>query len=78
MARYTVQLRKVIDTVGEDQVLKWFQDYDLTNYLTFEEIKVEEEIRAEKKKALIEKEWRENLTIPQRIYLKIRFILTGR
>lgn len=40
MARYTVQLRKVIETVGEDQVLKWFQDYDLTNYLTFEEIKV--------------------------------------
>ena len=40
MARYTVQLRKVIETVGEDQVLKWFQDYDLTNYLTFEEIRV--------------------------------------
>lgn len=40
MARYTVQLRKIIETVGEDQVLKWFQDYDLTNYLTFEEIRV--------------------------------------
>ena len=40
MARYTIQLRKIIDTVGEDNVLKWFQDYDLTNYLTFEEIKV--------------------------------------
>lgn len=40
MARYTVQLRKVIETIGEDQVLKWFQDYDLTNYLTFDEIKV--------------------------------------
>ena len=40
MARYTVQLRKIIETIGEDQVLKWFQDYDLTNYLTFEEIKV--------------------------------------
>ena len=40
MARYTVQLRKIIETVGEDQVLKWFQDYDLTNYLTFEEIKI--------------------------------------
>lgn len=38
MARYTVQLRKIIETVGEDQVKKWFQDYDLTNYLTFEEI----------------------------------------
>ena len=40
MARYTVQLRKIIETVGEEEVLKWFQDYDLTNYLTFEEIKV--------------------------------------
>ena len=40
MARYTLQLRKLIETIGEDQVLKWFQDYDLTNYLTFEEIKV--------------------------------------
>ena len=40
MARYTVQLRKVIESCGEDEVLKWFQDYDLTNYLTFEEIKV--------------------------------------
>ena len=40
MARYTIQLRKVIETVGEEEVLKWFQDYDLSNYLTFEEIKV--------------------------------------
>lgn len=40
MARYTVQLRKVIESCGEDEVLKWFQDYDLSNYLTYEEIKV--------------------------------------
>ena len=40
MARYTVELRKIIETLGEDAVLKWFQDYDLTNYLSFEEIKV--------------------------------------
>ena len=39
MARYTVQLRKVIETLGEDEVLKWFQDYDLTNYLSADEIK---------------------------------------
>ena len=39
MARYTVQLRKIIETIGEDEVLKWFQDYDLTNYLSTEEIK---------------------------------------
>ena len=40
MARYTVQLRKVIETLGEDEVLKWFQDYDLTNYLSADEIKI--------------------------------------
>lgn len=40
MARYTVQLRKVIESCGEDKVLKWFQDYDLSNYLTHEEIQV--------------------------------------
>ena len=40
MARYTVQLRKIIESVGEDEVLKWFQDYDLTNYLSAEEIRV--------------------------------------
>lgn len=40
MARYTVQLRKIIETIGEEQVLKWFQDYDLSNYLTFEQINV--------------------------------------
>ena len=40
MARYTVQLRKIVESVGEDEVLKWFQDYDLTNYLSAEEIKV--------------------------------------
>ena len=40
MARYTIQLRKIIETLGEDEVLSWFQDYDLSNYLTFDEIKV--------------------------------------
>lgn len=39
MARYTVQLRKIIESIGEDEVLKWFQDYDLTNYLSADEIK---------------------------------------
>ena len=39
MARYTVQLRKIIESIGEDEVLKWFEDYDLTNYLSADEIK---------------------------------------
>lgn len=40
MAKYTVELRKICETLGEDQVVKWFEDYDLSNYLTFDEIKV--------------------------------------
>lgn len=39
MASYTVQLRKIIETVGENEVLSWFQDYDLSNYLSMNEIK---------------------------------------
>ena len=39
MASYTIQLRKICETVGEEEVKKWFQDYDLTNYLTADEIK---------------------------------------
>ena len=39
MASYTMQLRRIIDLAGEDEVLKWFQDYDLSNYLTADEIK---------------------------------------
>lgn len=39
MANYTIQLRKICETVGEEEVKKWFQDYDLTNYLTADEIK---------------------------------------
>lgn len=43
--------------------------------------KTEEEIEEEKREAerkKREKEWRENLTIPQRVYLKIRYKLFGR
>lgn len=40
MATYTVQLRKVIETVGRDEVKSWFMDYDLSHYLTPDEIAV--------------------------------------
>lgn len=40
MAKYTVQLRHVVATFGEDEVIKWFSDYELSDYLTAEEIKV--------------------------------------
>ena len=40
MATYTVQLRKVIETLGRDEVKSWFMDYELTHYLTPDEIAV--------------------------------------
>lgn len=43
MSRYTIQLRTVIDMVGENEVKSWFSDYELSDYLTPEEIAVIEE-----------------------------------
>ena len=40
MAKYTVQLRHIVATFGEDEVMKWFSDYDLYDYLTADEIAV--------------------------------------
>lgn len=40
MSKYTVELRKVIESRGEEEVLSWFMDYDLTDYLTQDEINV--------------------------------------
>jgi hypothetical protein len=40
MARYTIQLRSVIQICGEDTVKGWFTDYELSDYLTDEEIAV--------------------------------------
>ena len=34
MARYTMELREMISTFGEDEVKSWFMDYDLSDYLT--------------------------------------------
>lgn len=38
MASYTIELRKVIDLYGRDTVENWFKDYELSDYLTPEEI----------------------------------------
>lgn len=38
MARYTIELRNVIMIYGEEEVLSWFKDYNLSDYLTDEEI----------------------------------------
>lgn len=40
MSKYTVELRKVIDTLGEDEVKSWFMNYDLHDYLSVDEIAV--------------------------------------
>lgn len=40
MSRYTIQLRSVIDICGEEEVKSWFSDYELSDYLTPDEIAV--------------------------------------
>lgn len=40
MARYTIELRNVISIYGNDTVKSWFSDYELSDYLTDEEIAV--------------------------------------
>ena len=40
MARYTIQLRNVIQICGENTVKGWFSDYELSDYLTDDEIAV--------------------------------------
>lgn len=40
MAKYTYTLREIVSTFGEDEVKGWFEDYELSDYLTPEEISV--------------------------------------
>lgn len=40
MARYTIELRNVIQIYGENTVKSWFSDYELSDYLTDDEIAV--------------------------------------
>lgn len=43
MAKYTMELRELVSTFGEDEVKSWFEDYNLSDYLTPEEIAVIED-----------------------------------
>lgn len=43
MARYTYTLREIISTFGEEKVKSWFSDYELSDYLTAEEIQLIDE-----------------------------------
>lgn len=38
MATYTIELRKVCDIYGREEVENWFKDYELKDYLTPEQI----------------------------------------
>ena len=40
MARYTIELRNVIQIFGEDTVKSWFKQYELSDFLTDEQIAV--------------------------------------
>ena len=40
MAKYTIELRKIIANTSEDTVRGWFMDWNLSDYLTDEEIAV--------------------------------------
>ena len=40
MATFTFSLREMCETFGRDEVKKWFMDYELSDYLTQEEINV--------------------------------------
>ena len=43
MSKYTMEIRELISTFGEDEVKSWFSQYELSDYLTPEEIAVIEE-----------------------------------
>ena len=43
MAKYTMDIRELVSTFGEDEVKSWFSKYELKDFLTEDEIKVIEE-----------------------------------
>lgn len=43
MAKYSTELRRIIESHTEEEVLSWFEDYELSDYLTADEIAVIEE-----------------------------------
>lgn len=40
MSKYTMELREIVSTFGRDEVKSWFLDWELSDYLTTEEIEV--------------------------------------
>ena len=40
MAKYTMEVRELVSSFGKDEVKSWFMNYELSDFLTPEEIKV--------------------------------------
>lgn len=40
MSKYTMELREIVSTFGREDVKGWFKDYELSDFLTAEEIEV--------------------------------------
>lgn len=38
MAKYTIELRRICDLVGREEVENWFKDYNLSDFLTIKQI----------------------------------------
>ena len=55
MAKYSIELRKIIATVGEEEVKSWFMRYELTDYLAQDEIDVIDERGTWNKEKLAQK-----------------------
>lgn len=55
MSKYTFELREVVSTFGRDEVKRWFMDYELSDYLTPEEIQIIEDKGVWNKEQLAER-----------------------
>lgn len=55
MAIYTIELRKICEIYGRDEVEKWFKDYELTDYLTSTQIEQIEKFNVWSKDRLAKK-----------------------
>ena len=55
MAKYTLELREIISTFGREEVKSWFEDYNLEDFLTTEEIQVINDRHTWSKEKLAEK-----------------------
>ena len=40
MATFSIELRELVETFGKNKIISWFTDYDLSDYLTADEINV--------------------------------------